>query len=260
MPRQKLKIGIISLTSCEGCQISLLSLGDQLISLTEKVEFLEFPYWEDQPWPKKFDVVFVEGSPITQEQLKTLKEARKRAKKLVVLGNCAALGGVQEIKNYRDRHKIIRYLYRHSKNIANPEIKEIDNFVKVDFTIPGCPINPEEFLRILKALADGQEISLPQIAVCQECSRQGTKECFLLKQKLCFGPWVLGGCQAPCPSRGLPCLACRGFKKDANLKMMTQFLERFSSLEAIRQKLEIFGLRDTWEEKLKPKEQVFKKL
>ncbi|MCD5396390.1 MAG: hydrogenase [Candidatus Pacebacteria bacterium] len=241
---KKLKIGIISLTSCEGCQIAILSLGEKLLKLKDKVEFLEFRYLEDQPWPEHFDVAFIEGSPITKEQLKTLKEARKRADKLIVLGNCAALGGVHEIKNYKDKEKIQRYVYKHKKGIANPEIKEIDNFVKVDFTIPGCPINPEEFLMVLKQLIKGEEPKIRQIFVCGECPLQGTKNCFLLQKKVCFGPWTLGGCGAPCPKNGLLCLACRGFKKNVNLDVMIKSLSRFVPEKELKEKLEIFGLRD----------------
>jgi len=246
---KKLKIGIISLTSCEGCQIAILSLGDKLLKLKDKVEFLEFRYLEDQPWPDHFDVAFVEGSPITKKQLKTLKEARKRADKLIVLGNCAALGGVHEIKNYKDRNKIIRYVYERKKGIANPEIREIDNFVKVDFTIPGCPINPEEFLRVLKNLVEKKPLKIPTISVCEECPLQGTPDCFIVKKRVCFGPWTLGGCGAPCPKNGLECLACRGFKKDMDLDVMIKSLSRFASKKELKEKLEIFGLRDEVENK-----------
>ncbi len=241
---KKLKIGIISLTSCEGCQISILTLGEKLLKLQDKVDFLEFRYLEDQPWPDHFDVAFVEGSPITKEQLKVLKEARKRADKLIVLGNCAALGGVHEIKNYKDKEKIKRYVYQHKKGIANPEIKEIDNFVKVDFTIPGCPINPEEFLGVLKALIEKKPLKPPTISVCQECPLQGTPDCFIVKKQVCFGPWTLGGCGAPCPKNGLECLACRGFKKNINLEVMIKSLSRFAPEKELKEKLEIFGLRD----------------
>jgi coenzyme F420-reducing hydrogenase gamma subunit len=172
---------------------------------------------------------------------------------LIVLGNCAALGGVQEIKNYRDKEKILGYIYKKQKNIANPQIKEIDNFVKVDFTIPGCPINPEEFLRVLKSLIKGKEPEIEQISVCQECPLQGTKDCFLQQEKVCFGPWVLGGCGAPCPQNGLLCLACRGFKKGIDLKIMVQSLQRLADRKEIKAKLEIFGLRDEVEERLKHK-------
>jgi len=253
MLQKKLKIGIISLTSCEGCQISILTLGQRLLALSDRVDFVEFSYLEDRLWPKSFDVAFVEGTPVTKKQVETLKEARKRAKTLMVLGNCAALGGVQQIKNYRDKDKIIKSIYKHKKDIANPEIKEVDNFVKVDFTIPGCPINPEEFLNVLNQLIQKKKPEIKQISVCQECLRAGKPECFLLQKKICFGPWVLGGCGAPCPKNDLLCLACRGFKQNADLNAMKQMLNKFATLKEIENKLEIFGLLDEFREKLNKK-------
>lgn len=249
--KKKLKAGIVSLTSCEGCQIAVLSLGQRLLGLSKNVDFLEFSYLEDKKWPKNFDVAFVEGTPITKKQLKILKGLRKRANFLIVLGNCAALGGVHEIKNYGDKEKIIKSIYKHQKGIANPEIKEINNFVKVDFTIPGCPINPEEFLMIVNQILDGKKPEIRQISVCQECSRVGKSECFLLQKKICFGPWVLGGCQAPCPKNDLICLACRGFKNNVELSVMKKSLERFVKTKEIEKKLEIFGLLDEFREKIK---------
>lgn len=249
--KKKLKVGIISLTSCEGCQIAILTLGQKLLNLSKKVDFLEFSYLEEKDWPKKFDVSFVEGTPITKKQLKILKEARKRSNFLIVLGNCAALGGVQEIKNYHDKEKIIKSIYKNQKGIANPEIKEIDNFVKVDFTVPGCPIKPEEFLQIVNQLVNGKNPAIKQISVCQECPYVGKPDCFLLEKKICFGPWVLGGCGAPCPKNRLICLACRGFKDNTDLSLMKKSLERFSDKKEIENKLEIFGLLDEFREKNK---------
>lgn len=249
--KKKLKVGIVSLTSCEGCQIAILTLGQRLLDLSKNVDFLEFSYLEDKEWPKNFDVAFVEGTPIAKKQLEILKELRKRAKFLIVLGNCAALGGVHEIKNYRDKEKIIKSIYKNQKGIANPEIKEVDNFVKVDFTIPGCPINPEEFLMIVNQILNGKNPGIRQISVCQECPLVGKPECLLLQKKICFGPWILGGCQAPCPKNGLICLACRGFKNGADLSVMKKSLERFAQAKEIEKKLEIFGLLDEFREKTK---------
>ena len=134
----KSKIAIISLTSCEGCQFALLDLGQKFFDFLKKIDLIDFAMVEDDPAKKvKLDVAFVEGNPITEENIATLKKIRENSKILVALGNCAALGGIPEIKNYENKEKTLRYIYKGSKNVANPDIKEIDNFVKVDFTIPG---------------------------------------------------------------------------------------------------------------------------
>jgi len=243
---KKPKIAIFSLTSCEGCQFSLLDLGEKFFNFLKKVELIDFPLIEEIPFPKriKIDVSFVEGNPITKEDISLLKKIRKESKVLVALGNCAALGGIPEMKEYQGKEKTIRYIYKRLNHILNPEIKEIDNFVKVDFTIPGCPISGNEFLKFAKDLIEGKIPQICQKPVCSECQLRGTLECFLAKKEICLGLITLAGCQAICPKNKMPCLGCRGIFKGAKVKGFLKVLEKSAKKEEVEEKLEIFGIKD----------------
>src|SRR3989338_8657736 len=107
------KIAIVSLTSCEGCQFAILDLGKEFIKLSDQVDLGEFRLVEEMPEDKNavYDIAFVEGSPVTLDNKRYLKQIRRQAKKLVVLGNCAALGGVPEIKNYQGPIKAFFSVY-----------------------------------------------------------------------------------------------------------------------------------------------------
>ena len=97
----KPKVAIVSLTSCEGCQFALLDLGERFLDFAGKVEMMDFRLIEDEEDAGgKLDIGIVEGNPVTEENLKTLQSLRERSKLLVALGNCAAMGGIPEIKNY----------------------------------------------------------------------------------------------------------------------------------------------------------------
>ena len=242
---RKPKIAIVSLTACEGCQVALLDLGKRFFDFLKKVDLVDFHLIEENSFPAgKIDIVFVEGNPITKEDLKVLKDVRKKAKILVVLGNCAALGGIPEMKNYQGKEKTIRYIYKTLKNIANPEIKEVNNFVKVDFTIPGCPINNEEFLKYTKELIKGKIPEIPQKPVCSECLFWGKEQCFLRKKEPCLGPIILAGCEAVCPKNNFPCYGCRGPLKNIKPQGFLRTLEKMRSKEEVADDLEIFGLKD----------------
>lgn len=244
MPK-KPKIAIISLTSCEGCQFVLLDLGEKFFDFLKKIELIDFKLIEEKPFPKtKLDIAFIEGNPITKENIEVLKKIRKQTKLLVVLGNCAALGGIPEMKNYQAKEKTIRHIYKNLKKVENPEIKEVDNFVKVDFTIPGCPISGDEFLKLAQVLIKGKIPQLPQLPVCTECSFKGKPECFLARKKICLGLITLAGCHGICPQNEFPCWGCRGFFKHIKVKKFLKVLEKFSKKEEIEETLEIFGLRD----------------
>ena len=251
---KKPKVAFFSLTSCEGCQFVLLDLGEKFFNFLRKVELIDFSLIEEMPFPKgkvKIDVSFVEGLPIRREEIRLLKKIRKESKILVAVGNCASLGGIPEMKNYQGKEKTIRYIYKIMDHIFNPEIKEIDNFVKVDFYIRGCPINGEEFLRFVKELIRGKIPKILQKPVCSECIHRGKETCFLRKKEPCLGPLTLAGCQAICPQNFQLCYGCRGILKNINPKYFLETLKKFKKPEEIEDNLEIFGIRDQIEEKLK---------
>ncbi|HAV11685.1 MAG TPA: NADH:ubiquinone oxidoreductase [Candidatus Moranbacteria bacterium] len=247
----KPKIAIVSLTSCEGCQFALLDLGERFLDLTNQVELVDFRLLEDEEDPgTELDVVFVEGNPMTDENEKTLLEARKRSKLLVALGNCAAMGGIPEIKNYQEGKNTIKHVYKYIQGIDNKEVKEIDNYVKVDFVFPGCPITAEEFLNYVPLLLAGKIPNIPDNPVCVECKKKGNR-CLLLDKKPCFGPMILGGCDAVCPSARMGCQGCRGLRPTGNVKAMRMALKQFMTDEEFENATEIYGLRDDIEEKEK---------
>lgn len=252
MRKKKQKIAIVSLTSDEGCQFVLLDLAERLFEFLGKVDLIDFSLIEDRAAPKgRIDIAFVEGVPITKEDFAKLKKARENSRILVAMGNCAALGGIPEIKNYRGKEKTIRYIYKDSKNIENPDIKPIDKFVKVDYVIPGCPIDGEEFLKIANALIEGKAADIPQCPVCTECSYKGTPRCFLARKRICLGLISQAGCGAICPRNEIPCYGCRGIIKKANVKGFLAVLAKLGGKEDVKEALELFGIKDDIDELLK---------
>ena len=246
---KKPKIAIVSLTSCEGCQFALLDLGERFLDLANEVEMVDFRLIEDEEdLGRDLDLVLVEGNPVTEANVQLLKQVRKRAKILVAFGNCAAMGGVPEIKNYQKGANTAKYVYKYIQGIKNPEIIELDNIVKVDFTFPGCPIDAQEFLKFLPELLKGNIPVIPDAPVCVECKLAGNR-CFLLDKKPCFGPMILGGCNAVCLTAGMSCQGCRGLRSSANIKAMRTTLKSMMTDEEFENAAEIYGLRDEIEEK-----------
>ena len=249
--KNKPKIAIVSLTSCEGCQFAILDLGEKFLELVGKVEMIDWGMIEDEKDSGvELDIGIVEGTPITEENIKTLKKLRERSKLLVVIGNCAAMGGIPEIKNYQEGKNTIKHVYRYIQGIENTEIKEVDNFVKVDFVFPGCPITGEEFLKYFPELLEGRIPERIDQPVCVECKAKGNK-CLLLEGKPCFGPMIQGGCDAVCPTSRMMCQGCRGLRPKGNVKAMRATLKRMISDEEFENITEIFGLRDDVEERAK---------
>jgi len=236
-------IAILSLTCCEGCQVSIFDLGERFLEFLTKVDIGDFRLAEDLPDVDKYDIAIVEGTPITKQNVKRLKEVRKKSKILVTIGACATMGGVQEIKDYRgDKKKLIRTIYPNIRGIDNPNIKSVKEIVKVDLEIPGCPINKEEFFRLINQVLKGTIPEIPQNPVCDECIRRN-KNCLILLGKPCLGAISLAGCGAPCPAAGFLCDGCRGPRKGINLEAMKSALKIKARLseDEIKNLLERFG-------------------
>ncbi|MBU4421785.1 hypothetical protein KKB41_02370 [Patescibacteria group bacterium] len=244
MKDKKIKIGIFSLTSCEGCENIISTKPRELLKAIEGVELVEYKFLEDEPmkW-EPFDIAFVEGSTITRENLEVAKKARQYAKIFVTLGNCAQFGGIHKMKNYRGKERLMAEIYKYPETIENPEIMDMEDVVKVDYNIPTCPINPEEFLRIAYDLINGRRPTIAQRTVCYECQRRGY-ECLLMKGEPCMGPITLGGCNAVCLKSKMPCEACRGPYEGANFESHFKLIDKMVGKVRREEILEIFGVKD----------------
>lgn len=246
----------MGLTSCEGCQFAIMDLGNRFLELFKDIEIVQFRLMEEEVFvTPKMDICFVEGSVVTKENQKIIKEIRKQSDILVALGNCASMGGIHQIKNYHQPQKMIQEVYFHSNKIDNPEILDLEKIVKVDYTIPGCPINNLEFLKLVYSLLQSIDFKISPRPVCEECQLRGY-DCVLMpdpktgkKGQMCFGPIIQGGCEAVCLKSNMPCQGCRGLYKGAQVNNHLKHLEEIGySRQEINHQLEIYGLRNDVEE------------
>jgi len=240
----KPKVGIFGLTGCAGDELAILNLEDELLDLAAAVDIIDFPMamsGNDQEAP--LDVAFVEGSVVTSHDVKTLKKIRERASLLVAIGTCAVWGGVPALANEISREELKRKVYGEAgKDFDSIPAQPLSSFVRVDFNIPGCPMEKNQFLKAVASLLHGDLPLLPTYAVCTECKMK--ENICLLKEKdqLCLGPITVAGCEALCPSHGIPCQGCRGPLEEANIASEAKlFREKGYTVEDIQKRLRAFA-------------------
>ena len=242
----KPKVAIVGLTCCEGCEFAILDLHNRFLELTSRIDFTEFRMIKEDPKIMgPYDICFIEGSAITDGNFQRLKKLRQVSKMLIVLGNCAHTGGIHRMKNWVGRYKAMEGVYKKFKGITNPPIYPISEIVKVDFTIPTCPINAEEFLNILNQILAGHKPQIKQWPVCYECQIRGY-ECLLQKGEICCGPVTLGGCNAVCLKSKQACWGCRGLLEEPDVEKYVERLLQEHSVSEIDAILEVFGVKDSW--------------
>ena len=221
IPLDKPKVGVFGFTGCEGCQLQIANKEDTLAALLGAIEIRNFRLISSDK-ADDYDIAFVEGSVVTDEEVAELKKIRAQAKILVAMGACAILGGVHNLRSRFPLPETIEAVYGEQPQAVGP-VRRLSDVVPVDLELPGCPINKAEFEWLVRHLILGIEPQFPQYSVCMEC-KQRVNSCVLDMGTLCMGPVTRGGCNAICPLNHFGCWGCRGPAEEANYHSMAQIL------------------------------------
>ncbi|MBN1440574.1 MAG: hypothetical protein JW929_14295 [Anaerolineales bacterium] len=218
-------VAVFKFSSCDGCQLQLLNMEDELLALAGAVEIANFLEARRRVLPGPYDIALVEGSVSTPHEAETIKKIRGEAKLLIAIGACATAGGIQALRNRADADEYARHVYPHPEYLHYlPKATPISAHVKVDLELYGCPVNKEEVLEAVTALLQDRKPNLPQHSVCLECKRNGTVCVMVAKGMLCLGPVTRSGCGAICPANGRGCYGCFGPQPGVDLKTLVPTL------------------------------------
>jgi sulfhydrogenase subunit delta len=214
----RVRVGVAKFASCDGCQLTLLDLEDELLPLLERFEIVEFPEATSVRSTGPYDVLLVEGAISTADQAREIVELRSQARTLVTIGACATAGGIQALRNWGDHDAIRAAVYPHPEWIASlATATPIRDHVVVDAELRGCPISSAQLRELLVAAIIGRRPQLADESVCVECKRRGTVCVLAAAGTPCLGPVTLAGCGAICPAYGRGCFGCFGPRDGANV-------------------------------------------
>ncbi len=235
------KVAFFDFACCEGCQLTVVdSLQDhvELLDAVEIVNFREAISRQDEDYL----IAFVEGSITRPQDEERLKRIRQQAAIVVALGACAHTAGVNALKNLHPLEDVRRWVYGDKAEWYDTyAARPISAVVPVDLDIPGCPIDRDEFIEVVKALLVGKKPPIPDYPVCVECKLKGNV-CMFHIGKTCLGPVTRAGCKAICPTYGDGCEGCRGLIPHPNENAMKDVLEEAGlTVESILDRFTMFN-------------------
>jgi F420-non-reducing hydrogenase small subunit len=259
------------LNSCAGCEISLVDMGERLLDVLSLVEFVHIPVLMDHKYFGQLgerdhleipqaEVGIISGSIRNEEHLEVAREMRRKCGLIIALGTCATHGGIPALSNsYRNEEILDRYYTTETTDKPNAYPSEgipplldacyaLDEQIKVDVFLPGCPPHPDQVFSALGSLLSGSPLSLRGKSVCDTCPtiREGKGEvkelrrflfplntvapgdpldkmrCLLEQGVLCMGAVTKAGCGGDqvtprCLSARVPCRGCYGpVKQEGN--------------------------------------------
>lgn len=261
------------LNICGGCEVAVLDIGEKLLDVLPSLEFVHMPVLMDHKYfgqtgegtkleIPEADVGMISGGIRTEEERQVAQEMRRQCKTLIALGSCACFGGIPALANMFKVEELYEKVFRGSQTTEDgqtpsrevPPLEDrvyaLDEVVKVDVYIPGCPMNPVIILDALTALLQGKPFALPERSVCDDCPARRERKsevglrrplqsaefvpgdytklrCFNEQGILCLGPVTRAGCGRQADGAGqrvprcikgfMPCRGCFGpIRKGAN--------------------------------------------
>lgn len=211
-------LAVMKFASCDGCQLTILDMEDELLAIGELVQISHFAEASSCLMPGPYDLTLVEGSITTPEDKERIIKLREVSGVLVTIGACATSGGIQALRNFANHDDFMKAVYARPDYIETLQTSTpISDHVHVDFELRGCPVDKQQLLEVLLSLINGRTPRTSTESVCPSCKRRGTV-CVVVAQNLaCLGPVTQSGCGAICPAYDRGCYGCFGPSVQPNL-------------------------------------------
>lgn len=164
------------LESCSGCHMSLLDTDERLVELVQMGLVITATPITDLKVPAPgTDIGVLEGAVSTDHHLEVAQLFRERCKILVALGDCAVFGGIHTMRNYIPIEELLKRGYVTTESTVGGKVPQgpgigkhlkkcmaLNEVVKVDFYIPGCPPPADAIYQVLKDILEGKTPELKE--------------------------------------------------------------------------------------------------
>ena len=180
--KEKPKLAMYWASSCGGCEISVLNIHENILTVDEVFDIAFFPCIADfkikdlKSYPDGYiDVCLFNGAIRNSENEEMAHLLRKKSKILVAYGSCAYEGCIPALSNLTTKDATFDKVYINNPTIDNPDgvfpqqvtkvkegeltlplfyntVKSLDQVVDVDYYLPGCPPEPPQIWAVLQVI------------------------------------------------------------------------------------------------------------
>ncbi len=202
---EKLKLAGYWASSCGGCEIATLEIGDKILQLAQAADIVfwpaivDFKYHDVEQMPNgSIDVCLFNGAIQNSEHEHIAKLLRAKSKILVAYGSCSYEGCIPGLANLTNREGVFHRAYIETPSTDNPNntlpqtsyqmpegeltlpefydtVRTLAQTVEVDYFVPGCPPVGKQTWAVLEAIvqgnlpARGSVVGAGTRALCEEC-------------------------------------------------------------------------------------------
>jgi len=202
---EKLKLAGYWASSCGGCEIATLEIGDKILQLAQAADvvfwpaIVDFKYHDVEQMPDGgIDVCLFNGAIQNSEHEHIAKLLRAKSKIMVAYGSCSYEGCIPGLANLTNREGVFHRAYIETPSTDNPNntlpqtsyqmpegeltlpefydtVRTLAQIVEVDYFVPGCPPVGKQTWAVLEAIvqgnlpARGSVVGAGTRALCEEC-------------------------------------------------------------------------------------------
>ncbi|HOO97633.1 MAG TPA: oxidoreductase [Caldisericia bacterium] len=268
----KIRIAINRAATCDGCDMAILDIDDLLLKLFEVADiafgptYMDAKYEDVEKMPDGYlTATLVHGAMRDEENVHMVKLLRQKSQLIIAYGACSSFGGIPSLANAvkGGMPSIWNTVYNTTDSTTNPDkvhpeyewvspkgnkltlpkamdkVLRMDDYIHVDYYLPGCPPSVETTSTLIKAvyahvkegapLPPNGTILASEKTLCDECNRTkpdiynikkihrphlvdlDPDKCFLEQGVICMGIATRAGCGAQCTNIGnMPCRGCYG--------------------------------------------------
>lgn len=208
--KEKPKLAMYWASACGGCEISLLNIHENILTVDEVFDIVFFPCIADfkvkdlESYPDGYiNVCLFNGAIRNSENEEMAHLLRKKSKILVAYGSCAYEGCIPALSNLTTKEATFDKVYLNNPSIDNPDgilpqvvtkvaegeltlpafyhtVKSLDQVIDVDYYLPGCPPEPPQIWAVLQvivgALLEGNPLP-PTGAILGAGTKSVCEEC-----------------------------------------------------------------------------------
>lgn len=167
----KVKVATAWLDCCSGCHMSFLDLDEALIDLAQAIEFTASPITDIKEFTP-VDLGIIEGAISNEHDEEVAKDLRANCKILMVWGDCACFGGICAMRNLFSIEEVLDRYYHTESTVGDKipssedlppltKVRPVNQVVKVDCYVPGCPPSAKAIHYALAELLEGRIPIIP---------------------------------------------------------------------------------------------------
>lgn len=258
----KPKLAIYWAAACGGCDVAVLDLAEKILDVVNLFDVVFWPIAMDFKYSDvekmadgEIALCLFSGAIRNSEQREMAELLRRKSQVMVAYGSCAYLGGIPGLANFFKGEEVLARAYQVVPSLDNPDgilpspraqvpegeleipeffntVRTLDQVVKVEYYVPGCPPPVELTAKLVELYAKGElpppgSVIASDKNLCEECERRKEQKkiariyrphevipdperCLLEQGILCSGPATRGGCGARCIKANMPCRGCFG--------------------------------------------------